>query len=140
VKDTYADMRKYVMPQQPDKILQEAEQKANQKVQVIEKDIFAELTQILDKQKYADAKLEKLDMISSDLRMLLDKAIKESRKAEVEARQETVREFIVRCLKKHQEHDSRGAFFRQLVEAGRPNFPTQIIVAEIFQMRKEGTL
>jgi hypothetical protein len=138
VKDTYADILQHAWPQQSDKMSQEAEEKAKQKVQVVEENIFAEITRILEKQKYTDAKLDKLDMISSELRMLLDKAIKESRKAEVEARQETVREYIVRCMKIHQKHEPRGASLKQIIEAARPNFSDSAIVNELFEMRKKG--
>ena len=105
MKDTVSDMRKHLWSDSQNesdvsKIEEEAEKKAENRIGEIKKEISDELSAILQRQ-HIDRKItqDKIDGIRDELSTLFEKAISESRDVELKAREETLREFILRKLR-----------------------------------------
>jgi exonuclease VII large subunit len=99
MRDTVSDMRKHMWPAddaEPDKALDEAEKKADEKINELKKTFEHQLSEMLQRQKIAD---DKVSTVTREMRHLIDKAIISSRQAESEAREETLREHILRRLR-----------------------------------------
>ena len=97
VKDTYTDIRQHMWPdvhasEQVDEV---AERKANEKVAQVKQSIDTELTRLLEKQSHTDTRIQ---LLTDEVRSLLNRAITETRRIEEEARDESVREVILRQL------------------------------------------
>ena len=97
VKDTYTDIRQHMWPdlrpmEQVDEV---TERKADEKVALVKQSIDTELTRLLDKQSHTDTQLQ---LLTGEVRSLLNKAITETRGSKREARDESVREVILRHL------------------------------------------
>ncbi len=97
VKDTYTDIRQHMWPEirPSDQVDEVAEKKADEKVAVVQQSIGAELTRLLEQQSHTDNQLQ---LLTGEVRSLLNKAITETRRIEEEARDESVREVILREL------------------------------------------
>src|SRR5579862_186066 len=97
VKDTYTDIRQHMWPEvrPSDQVDEVAERKADEKVAVVKESIDTELTRLLEKQTHTDAQLQ---LLTGEVRSLLNRAITETRRIEEEARDESVREVILRQL------------------------------------------
>ena len=95
MKDTVSDMRKHIWPQEvgsEDEIAEEADRKADEKVDALRAEMERELLTLLERQSAADAKVE---TVAEDLRLLVDRAISESRRVEIEARESAIQEKIL---------------------------------------------
>ena len=103
MKDTVSDMRKHIWsgdetePDNKNDILEEAEKKAEEKVQSIKSSLERQLNEILQKQQIADGKVSG---IGKELENLLENAIQTTRMVDSEAREETVRNHILMALRK----------------------------------------
>ena len=97
VKDTYTDIRQHMWPsvRPSDQVDEVAERKADQRVAQVKKSLDSELTRLLEKQTHTDTQLQ---MLTSEVRALLNRAITETRRIEEESRDESVREVILRQL------------------------------------------
>jgi exonuclease VII large subunit len=139
MRDTVSDMRKHIWPAEdtePDKTIEEAEKKADDKIAELRKTFDQQLSEMLMRQKIAD---DKVSAVRSEMRHLLDRAMISSRQAESEAREETVREYILRelrVLRRTQPVTKVGELARRL----RERFPVRRIVLELERMRSEGVL
>ena len=106
MKDTVSDMRKHLWSDKSvgsdaeSKIETEAENKAESKITEIRSEISNELSKILQRQKI-DRRIteDKIANIKEELTVLFEKAISESRNVENIAREETIREFVLRTLR-----------------------------------------
>jgi len=100
VKDTVSDMRRHIWPDKKpdgDDLSQVIEKKADEKVDKLRHDIDAELSGLLQGQEVTQANIGSL---RAEMRELIDKAIRISRNAEIEAREETLRDKILTILRK----------------------------------------
>jgi hypothetical protein len=92
---------------------------------------------MLNRQKVTDIKLS---TITNEMRELLDKAIVGSRKVEVEAREETVRDVILRYIQIHYKKYGEGIRAQRVVGRFEDQFPTLIIVEELARMKSDGII
>jgi len=135
MKDTVSDMRKHIWPEgtkSDDAIAEEAEKKADEKVSILKKNIGAEITKVLERQSRTDIKVEQ---ITQEFKKIVDRVITESRKVEMEAREETVREHIIKQLK----HD-RPITASELINIIARRFPSGSILNELDKMKREGII
>ena len=138
MKDTVSDMRKHIWPEvaktDDNKIVEEAEEKANNKIIELKNKIDKEISTLLKKQTTAD------NMIK-EVRQLMDNTINLTRKGELEAREETIREHIIQELKKVLMEES-------IIKAGdivsniakNTNINLGIIVDELKKMRDDSII
>lgn len=99
MRDTVSDMRKQLWPSdevEPNKAIEETEKKADEKVDELKKNMEQQLSNMLQRQRVADHQVASLQ---SEIRQLIDRAIISSRQVETEAREETIREHILRELR-----------------------------------------
>jgi uncharacterized protein YoxC len=133
MKDTVSDMRRHIWPEESkDTIAEEVEKKADIIMDELKESINLEITNILERQHIVDAKM---DGISHKIENLLDKAINESRKVDVKARGETIREHIIRMI--HYDPSIRiGKIVSELID--KYDFSKEEVAVEIFRMRTDG--
>lgn len=142
MKDTVSDMRKHIwsgddaVPSQKEDILDEADKKAEEKVQEIKASLERQLSEILNRQKIADGKVSD---IGKELEGLLDNAIQTSRMIESEAREETVRNHILSELRRQRRH-RKYVTANELVEVLRDNIPINRVIPELDRMRDDGLI
>ena len=119
-----------------DKITEEAEIRAEKKVSSLKSEIDKELLKMFRKQKITD---EKLSSTRDEMRHLIDKTISSSRRLEIEAREETVRDQIRRLIKMQQRVDRKVSADTIVQKLGRSLSP-KILIDEIEEMAREGEL
>ena len=145
VKDTVSDMRKHIwsgedsINQKGDNknnILEEAERKAEEKVQNIKSVFDTKLTEILRKQEIADNKVSGL---SNELESLLENAIQTSSMVESEAREETLQNNILNVIRMLKE--KKGRVFADAIVQQLNGFISEIdIIRELRVMHAAGLI
>ena len=145
MKETVSDMRKHIWnvddesvssEDERNKILEEADRKADEKVSEIKSALDKQLNEILNRQKIADGKVSG---IGKELENLLENAIQTSRMVESEAREETIRNHILSEIRKTRRM-GKIAIARELVEKLGDFLPSHRVVREIERMKEEGIL
>ena len=142
MKETVTDMRKHIWPENVEvgeKISDEVEKRADEKVKGLKEVFDKEVTGLLEMQSRTDAKVEN---IKGDLEKIFDRVIDQSRRVEIEARQETLREIILRELRflhKHNESVEAGMLVTRM-EQRYPETAGVKVVDEISNMREDGSL
>lgn len=99
MKDTYSDMRKHIWPEEPiegDKLAEEVERKADDKVNLLKESIDSDLSAVLRQQEMQESQITE---IRQEMSELIERAITSSRQVESEAREETLREHILREIR-----------------------------------------
>lgn len=137
MRDTVSDMRKHIWPEEStdtDKIAEEAEIKAEKKVSLLKSEINKELSKMFRKQEITDTKLSS---IRGEMRNLIDKTISSSRRLEIEARQETVRDQI-RNLFRMLQSERKTLLADDIVGRLADKLGTSRVVHEIEKMADEG--
>lgn len=141
MKDTVSDMRKHIWSGDgvgdrsgnKSDILEEADRKAEEKVQEIKSALDKQLNEILEKQQIVDGRVSG---IGKELEGLLDNAIQTSRMIEIEAREETVRNHILMALRSFARR-RKVVTADELVESLKDNIPPRRIVNELERMRED---
>ena len=98
MKDTVSDMRKHIWPEEVgggEKVGEEVEGRADEKMAALRREVDKEVGEVLRRQKVTNAKV---DDIRTEMHAVVERAIAGSRRAEAEAREETLRDRIVREL------------------------------------------
>lgn len=147
MKDTVSDMRKHlwsdktVINEDINKIDEIAEKKAEDKITEIKNEISSELSQILQRQSI-DRKIteDKITSIKNELSNLFEKAISESRNAENVAREETLREFIIRTLKHQSKNMKKIVADDFIIWSTESNLIPRQVFNEMEKMAKENLL
>lgn len=145
MKDTVSDMRKHIWngdenndieEDKKNDILEEADKKAEEKIQEIKSALDRQLNKILHKQEVSDGKVSN---IGSELEKLLESAIQTSRMVESEAREETVRNNILKELRLL--HRQNGIVLADdIVTALSESIPKRRIIQEIRKMKEDDIL
>lgn len=104
------------------------------KLRELKKGFDEQLSEILQKQRIAD---DQVSTVRTEMRHLIDRVMSSSRHAETEAREETVREHIVRQLRVLRRHQPTTTA-DDLVSRLRDQFPPRRIVVELERMISEG--
>jgi hypothetical protein len=139
MRDTVSDMRKHMWPSdetEPDKAVEEVEKRADEKINEIKKTIEQQLSEVLQHQKIAD---DKVASLGSEMRHLIERAISTSRSVESEAREETIREYILRDLRILRRKTRRPSV-NDLIERLEGIFPIGRVIQELYKLRDEGTI
>jgi uncharacterized protein with von Willebrand factor type A (vWA) domain len=136
MKDTVSDMRKHIWPDNKasgDELNQTIEKKADEKVGKLKQEIDKDLNRLLQGQKTTEANI---GSVQKEMRDLIDKAIKASRSAEIEAREETMRDQLLQVLRdlKRKKPDVRAI---ELVEAMGGCSPVRLR-EELKKLQEEG--
>ncbi|MGH9421135.1 MAG: hypothetical protein ACRD3J_14255 [Thermoanaerobaculia bacterium] len=96
VKDTVTDMRRHVWPEEKRLIPEtQIEERANEKVAQLRGEVTAEIKKILDRQAGTDQRVKSL---AGELSGVVERAITESRRVDAEAREETLRDQVLKLL------------------------------------------
>lgn len=146
MKDTVSDMRKHIWSgddsndnveeNSKNTILEEADKKAEEKIQEIKSAFDKQLNDILHKQEIADGKVSD---IGSELEGLLENAIQTSRMVESEAREETVRQHILKELRLLRKQ-KRTVVANDIVTALGEFIPARRVIQELKSMKEDGAL
>lgn len=133
-------MRKHIWPDdapKPSPLAEEAEKKADAKIDELKKDISQELASVLQRQRVAD---EKLQSFRAEMTHLIDRVITSSRQVDVEAGEETLRNAILRMLRILQRRRPQGTA-RELVDRlseNREGSSPGRLIEELTKMKEEG--
>ncbi len=139
MRDTVSDMRKHIWPDESgdtEKLADEAEKRAEKKVGEVKKNIDKDLAKLLQRQEITDVKLTAVRDEMSDL---IDRAISDSRRVEVEAREETARRHIMRKLRRLLRL-KRSVTAENLVESLGGDVPAHIVIRELHEMANDGLI
>lgn len=137
MKDTVSDMRKHAWREEPsngEQIALEAERRADEKVKGIEEQFSRDLSDVLKRQAIAETRVTEL---AGKIGPVVRRVIAESRKAEVEAREETVRDHIRRAYNEAIAAGEKPTA-ELIVSRVEGVFPVAQVIGEIFNMGKEG--
>jgi hypothetical protein len=129
MRDTVSDMRRHIWPQETavkEDALKEVEKRAEEKAQVMRKEISEEIAKRLGG---TDARVQ-------DMMRIMDRAIDQTRRATAEAGRESVRADILRML----ESGPRSLTASDVVQALSARWPASVIVRELEDLRRAGTL
>jgi hypothetical protein len=140
MRDTVSDMRKHMWPENasaPDKTAEAEKKKADEKVNQLKKDMEAEALAMLNRQKLAD---EEIATLGSEVHNLIDHAIAGSRQAEVEAREETIRDAILSYLRYSRMRRTSRVFADDIISALTARFPLVGVLSELQKMADEGII
>ncbi len=145
MKDTVSDMRKHIWnadegpsqnEEERNRILEEADRKAEEKVIEIKSSLDKQLNEILKKQKIADGKVSEF---GRELENLLENAIQTSRTVESEAREETVRNHILLELRRFRRR-GRIATAEEVLDKLGDIMPAEKVIREIERMKIDGVV
>lgn len=139
MKETVSDMRKHAWGESPAEgptILDEAEKKADEKIEALRRRIETQVGKILEGQQITDGRVKE---VTNKLRGLVDKAIEDSRNVEHEAREETIRGHILRQVRMLRPRKHK-ATAEDVVDRLAGQFPIEAIIAELRRMRRENIL
>lgn len=138
MRDTVSDMRKHIWPvddHEQEQVAEEAEKKTDERISEVRKLMESQLSEMLQKQKIAD---DKMRALQSEMRVLIDRAIVRSREAESEAREETIREHLLRALRVLR--IKRNVTVADVIEKTGGVFPISRIITEIERMKSDGLI
>jgi hypothetical protein len=98
MKDTVSDMRRHIWPEEvaEQNLSSEAEKRADEKIAILRQELLAEVKGIALRQAGSDRHL--IDALTTEVSSVVDRAIQQSRGVEGLAREETLRDKIVRRL------------------------------------------
>jgi len=136
MRDTVSDMRKHIWPvdnHEQEQVVEEAEKKTDERIGEVRKLMESQLSEMLQKQKIAD---DKMRALQSEMRVLIDRAIVRSREAESEAREETIREHLLRAMRVLRV--KRVVTVADIIEKMGGVFPINRIITEIERMKSDG--
>ncbi|CAD5374035.1 conserved hypothetical protein [Rubrivivax sp. A210] len=136
MRDTVSDMRKHIWPTEApeqENAIEEAEKKADEKISELKKVVENQVAELLQRQRIAD---DKMASLTGEMRGILDRAIVTSRQVDLEAREETVREHILRQLRVYRRSRPK-ATVNDLVERLQSSFPLTRIITEVERLQSE---
>ncbi|MCH7959122.1 MAG: hypothetical protein IID08_03255 [Candidatus Hydrogenedentes bacterium] len=135
MKDTVTDMRKHIWPEtsgSENKVVQEAEQIADDKVKALKNNLDKELSDLLKRQQVAD---ETMSSMRLELKSVMDRVISESRQLENEAREETIRTHILRTIQ-----TIKRPIAENIVEVLSDVFSGRPVLKEMIRMKEDGLI
>jgi len=137
MKDTVSDMRRHIWPEEvaEQNLSLEAEKRADEKVAALRQDLLAEVRGIALRQAGADKHI--IDALTAEVSNVVDRAIQQSRSVEVLAREETLREKIIRQLAALQSTGGNVIANDFILDDQLGAGPKEV-VSELLRMRDEG--
>lgn len=137
VRDTVSDMRNHILrtdTSSSQQVTEESKKRADEKIDLIRTQLQEDVSKLVSRQNLTDSKIAQ---VGDELRTLISQAIAESRKAEVEAREETIRDHILRAydaLYKQNAHVTLSRITKSL----KDRFTNNEIASELFSMKQGG--
>lgn len=140
MKETVTDMRRHIWPEEEsaehESAMAEVEGKADRKISELQQGIETQLNTVLAGQKIAEEKNLALQL---EMRELIARAIRTSRRVEFEAREETVREHLLTALRSMRRLD-RNLKVDAVVSRLSDTFPVRRVISEIQKLRDENLI
>jgi hypothetical protein len=139
MRDTVSDMRKHMWPDddaEGEKAIEVIEKRADEKFEVLRKSMEQQVADVLHQQKLTQ---DKFQSVQQEMSHLLRNAMIRSRQAESEAREETVREHILRELRLLRRRRPT-TIAEDLVDRLRDIVPARRVILELERMIAEGIL
>lgn len=142
MRDTVSDMRRHIWPTdtpEKDRITEKADRKADMKVQELKQEITKELTTVFGRQKITEERMEKL---MADMQKVIDRVIESSRQVDSEAREETLREAILRIHQtlRHKYSSVRASALVDRLDREMPSRIVEGLFAELERLRNDRIL
>lgn len=125
MRDTVTDMRKHIWADSST-VDDEVEQRVLTRLEETKEELRTEVTHILGRQQVTDDKL-------NEVSKLMERAVAQGRKLEIEAREETLRGSIIKLL----QENSNGLKADQLVSRLRSRFGTTGVIYELEKLATE---
>jgi uncharacterized membrane protein len=136
MRDTVSEIRKHMWPaeaSEQEKVVEEAEKKADDKISDLKQSVEEQVSSLLQHQRLTDDTMSEL---RNEMRHILERAIVSSRQVDLEAREETVREHILRTVRTFRRTRPKVTV-DDIVERLRGLFPFERIVSEIEKLKDE---
>ena len=141
MKDTVSDMRKHIW-NNDDKsdtkethLEEELEKKSQEKVDALKKELSNDLSHMFEKQHITDKKINNL---KDELTTLIERAVSQTRTLESEAREETIREYLLRRMRLIKRR-KRRILAEDLVDmAEKDGLNGRRILDELVKMKEDG--
>jgi hypothetical protein len=139
MRDTVSDMRKHMWPEddaEGEKAVELVEKRTDEKFGELKRSMEQQVAGVLQQQKLAQ---DKFLSLQHEMSHLLDNAIVRSRQAEIEAREETAREYILRELRFLRRRRPITTV-QDLMDRLRDKVPGRRVLMELERMKTEGIL
>lgn len=139
MRDTVSDMRKHIWPtdtQEQDKAVEEVEKKADEKITALQSAVEKQVSEMLQRQKIAD---DKMGAIRNEVAHLLTRAIESSRQVESEAREETLRDNVLRTIRILQARKPKVTV-DDVISRLRDSFPLPRVISELEKLKTDGRI
>lgn len=143
MKDTVSDMRKHIW-NNDDKsdtketgLEEELEKKAQEKVDVLKKELTRDLSQMFAKQHITDKKITNL---KDELTTLIERAVSQTRTLELEAREETIRDYILRKMRFLKRRKSKIIADDIVKNASKDGLNVKRLLDEFLKMKEDGLI
>lgn len=137
MKDTVTDMRKHIWPSDSpsqESVIDEVESRVDAKTSQLRSQLEQQVVELLSRQRVAD---DKLSSLTSELQALVNKAVDTSRQLDAEAREETVREHILRTVRTFRQLRPKVSV-NDVVEKLQTTIPFRTVLAELSRMQEDG--
>jgi len=134
MRETVSDMRKHAWGEttsETPNILEEAEKKAEEKIEALRRRMEKQVSRVFAGQKITD---KRVGEVRSELKQLVDSAIDSSRNVEHEAREETIRRYILLRLRLLRRRKDRVTA-KDIVGSMAREFPSKAVVDELRRMK-----
>jgi vacuolar-type H+-ATPase subunit H len=138
MRDTYSDMRKYVWPEatgQESEIIDQIETRTDNKVSNIRRELLQQIDTIAAQVGGADMKVNQL---RTELSPLVEEAISRSRHAEAEAREETLRDVILRQLRSADPSEIKAMNLYDSIQRKNAGWTVGDFLSELRSLKDEG--
>jgi hypothetical protein len=143
MKDTVSDMRKHIWNKEDTgeskstELEEELEKKAQEKVDALKKELSNDLSQMFARQHITDKKITNL---KEELSTLIEKAVSQTRTLESEAREETIREYILRRIRIIRKRKRRVVADDIVTQAGNDGLNIRRLFDEFIKMKEDGLI
>lgn len=139
MKDTVSDMRRHIWNNDSDStttnnIDDELEKKAQKKIDDLKKELSDELSKMFSKQNKTDSQLQNL---KGELTNLIEKAVIQTRNVETEAREETIRDYILRTFRSIRKRRKRIFVDTIIEKAIEDGVSPKHLIDELHKMKED---
>lgn len=134
MRDTVSDMRKHVWREEPDEIDIELESKTEERIGALKSELLGKLSTLLTEQNKAGTKIHELE---SALSSLLETAVSETKNIELQVKEETIRDYIIKTIKNIKKLKRRPIADFIIEKAIEDGINPKIILDELHKMKDD---
>jgi oligoendopeptidase F len=140
MKDTVSDMRRHIWPDEStrDDTANEIEKRADEKIASLRQELVTEVNEVVHRQTGSDERL--LQSLTQQFSGIVERAIEQSRKVEAQAREETLREKIMRRLRELSVQRRTLTADDFVFEGGLGGADPSTVVTELEKMKADGLI